>query len=67
MSVKIQKTECKVSVYKAMDNITSGIIGEGRAVTFLRGKGYRILAQNWRTALGELDIIAEDGAALVFF
>jgi putative endonuclease len=40
--------------------------GEGLAVKFLQKKGYRIIRQNFRTSLGEIDIIAEDGDILVF-
>jgi putative endonuclease len=32
----------------------------------LRRKGYRILARNLRSSLGELDLVAEDGRVLVF-
>ena len=39
---------------------------EESACRFLRGKGYEIVARNWRTARGELDIVARDGPALVF-
>lgn len=40
--------------------------GEAIAERYLRGKGYRIVAKNVRSALGELDLIAEDGPVLVF-
>lgn len=36
------------------------------AERFLMAKGYRIVARNLRTQLGELDIIAEDSGVLVF-
>jgi len=36
------------------------------AEQFLSAKGYRIVARNVRTQLGELDIIAEDRGVLVF-
>ncbi len=45
---------------------TLGRKGEDRACRFLAGKGYRILDRNYRTAGGEIDIIARDGAVLVF-
>ena len=38
---------------------------ERRAVWWLRLKGYRILAINWRSPLGEIDLIARRGAHLV--
>ncbi len=43
-----------------------GQAGELMAEQFLRAKGYRILARNLRTSLGELDLVAEDKGVLVF-
>ena len=40
--------------------------GEAAAESYLRRKGYRILAKNLRSSLGELDLVAEDGRVLVF-
>jgi putative endonuclease len=40
--------------------------GESAAERYLRGKGYRILERNARSSLGELDLVVEDGAVLVF-
>jgi putative endonuclease len=40
--------------------------GEATAEHYLRRKGYRIVAKNLRSSLGELDLIAEDGPVLVF-
>jgi putative endonuclease len=40
--------------------------GEALAALFLRLKGYRIEARNWRCPLGELDIVARHGDTLVF-
>lgn len=40
--------------------------GESQAVLFLKRSGYRILEQNYRTRLGEIDIIAKEGGAIVF-
>ncbi len=40
--------------------------GEGLAADFLKKKNYRIITQNYRTPVGEIDIIARDGATLVF-
>ncbi len=40
--------------------------GESAAEQYLRHKGYRIVARNLRSSLGELDLVAEDGQVLVF-
>lgn len=40
--------------------------GEARARRFLRRKGLRIIARNWRHPLGELDLVARDGDVVVF-
>jgi len=40
--------------------------GESAAEQYLRHKGYRVLARNLRSPLGELDLVAEDGQVLVF-
>ncbi len=39
---------------------------ESRAAELLVRKGYTIVERNFRTKLGELDIIARDGTTLVF-
>lgn len=39
---------------------------EEKACRFLKQRGYRILARNWRSRTGEVDIIARDEGILVF-
>jgi putative endonuclease len=46
--------------------IETGSKAEQRAVSLLVRKGYRIVERNFRTKLGELDIIARKGSVLVF-
>jgi len=46
--------------------VSLGEKGEGLAVKFLLRKGYKILEQNYKTRIGEIDIIAIDGETLVF-
>ena len=43
-----------------------GIEGEEVAVRFLKKKGYKIVSRNFKSSVGEMDIIAEDGDTLVF-
>jgi putative endonuclease len=43
-----------------------GISAESRAAFFLRAKAYRIVARRWKTALGEVDIVARRRNDLVF-
>ncbi len=40
--------------------------GENIAAKALKKRGYRILEQNYRTPMGEIDIIAKDKDAIVF-
>lgn len=49
-----------------MDKKEIGDKGEFLASEFLINKGYRILDKNFRTRLGEIDIIAKDKDELVF-
>jgi len=43
-----------------------GVRGENHAARYLRQKGYSIILRNYRTGMGEIDIIARDGDTLVF-
>ncbi|MCR1898126.1 YraN family protein [Irregularibacter muris] len=47
-------------------NIEVGIIGEKEARKFLSKKGYKIIEQNFRCKLGEIDIIAKQEDTIVF-
>lgn len=40
--------------------------GERVAAKLLESKGFEILSRDWRRGSGELDIVARDGAMLVF-
>lgn len=43
-----------------------GSASEGRAVAYLKRKGFRILERNYRAPAGEIDIVALDGKTVVF-
>ena len=46
--------------------IESGKIGEKLAVSYLQGEGYKIIERNYRTKLGEIDIIADCKGCICF-
>ena len=46
--------------------IATGAANEDVAETYLRRRGYRIIERNFKTKIGELDIIARDGGVLCF-
>jgi putative endonuclease len=48
-----------------MDRTAKGRLGEQAAALFLLERGYRVLARNQRTPLGELDLVCRDGSELV--
>lgn len=48
------------------NRLQQGHAAEKAAVALLRSKGYQIVATNYRCSSGELDIVARDGAELVF-
>jgi putative endonuclease len=49
-----------------LDRISLGKSGEDYACRELERRGYAILARGYRTRYGEIDIIARDGATIVF-
>ncbi len=40
--------------------------GEELAIKLLKKKGYKLIERNYKTPMGEIDIIAKDGETLVF-
>jgi len=49
-----------------MSNKTLGSYGEFLARQYLKAQGYRILEENFRNKLGEIDLIARDGKTICF-
>jgi len=43
-----------------------GLDGEDIACRALEARGYRILARRYRTRIGEIDVVARQGACMVF-
>jgi putative endonuclease len=48
------------------EHLYLGKSGEEIAVNFLKNSGYRVLMRNYKTKLGEIDIIAKDQDTLAF-
>ena len=44
----------------------AGTAAEDAAAHFLARQGLEVLARNYRTRMGEIDLVARDGATLVF-
>jgi len=51
---------------KDKTKITTGKEGEKIAADFLKKNGYRIIDKNFRSPLGEIDIVAREKDAIVF-
>lgn len=49
-----------------MDRRQIGILGETEAARYYRSRGYQLLAANFRTRQGEIDLIVEKNGCLVF-
>ena len=47
-------------------NRIEGLSGEVEAEMYLKKKGYKILAVNYKNIVGEIDLIAKDGEYIVF-
>ncbi len=48
------------------DSSLLGKLGEKEAAALLKSKGYSILARNWKSGKDEIDLVCQDGKALVF-
>lgn len=47
-------------------SLNFGRSSEGKAISYLRGQGYKILETNYKNKLGEIDIIAKDDNRFCF-
>lgn len=47
-------------------NEVQGVIGEFDSLNYLEKKKYKIIAQNYKNRLGEIDIIAEQKGMIIF-
>lgn len=65
----VQRSTHRVSFMffaKLAPHLRRGRAGERRAATYLKAQGLVIVANNFRSRYGEIDLIARDGAELVF-
>ncbi len=52
-------------LHSSTDRMVRGRTGEQVAASFLSDRGYRVLARNQRTPLGELDLVCSSSAEIV--
>jgi len=50
----------------SISKLNLGRLGEEKSIRYLQDKGYKILERNYKTKLGELDIIARDSETICF-
>ena len=50
----------------SISRLNLGKLGEEKAVQYLKDKGYKILERNYKTKLGELDVVARDAKTICF-
>ena len=43
-----------------------GRVGEQKAAEYLEKKGYKVIEKNYKTHVGEIDLIVKDGETIVF-
>jgi putative endonuclease len=55
-----------VAVHAIVDRSARGRDGELAALRVYQRRGFRVLAQNWRCPVGELDLVLDRGGLLVF-
>ncbi len=46
--------------------LNTGKLGEDIAENYLKKKGYKIIARNYRNKYGEIDLVVQDKSSLVF-
>jgi putative endonuclease len=49
-----------------VNNKEKGVLAEEAAAEYISARGCRVIARNFRTSLGEIDLIAEEENTLVF-
>ena len=62
----LEKLKTQLSRKKEPEHLRRGVLGERAAKKFLKQKGLKFLAANFRSARGEMDLIFRDDDCLVF-
>lgn len=66
--MKLDKAHCKTTSYLQAERgaraYSRGLNAEARAASYLGRRGFSILAQRYRTPLGEIDLVALKGTTL---
>ena len=65
METNLHDRACNMTGNKK-NNKKTGAVGESIAAKFLEGRGFKILARNYRKKYGEVDIIAQKGKSVRF-
>ena len=63
---KTRGAEPKIASPERVAAFRTGISAESRAAAYLMAKGYRILAKRYRTAHGEIDLVARRRNLIAF-
>jgi putative endonuclease len=64
--VTAERNRAELSARSAASRQALGRLGEDAAARWYEQRGYQILARNWRTREGEIDLIARNGMQLAF-
>lgn len=64
-----KRLQAWLAIIRGASSLSTGDQGERSAAAFLAGRGWRILARNWRSPRDrrdEIDLVCRDGDVLVF-
>ena len=65
-TISVENQKERVELMKENARCKLGAKGEEIATDFLKQNGYKILARNYKSNRGEIDIIAEDKNTITF-
>jgi putative endonuclease len=64
-TIAVKEAALNLGAHTQVDRTARGRTGEQVAASFLIERGYRVLAKNQRTPLGEIDLVCLDGGEVV--